>query len=96
LRVGLKKTIFSSRWWWCYPASSEGCRCGETPRKRNSLATAQGLDQRSKMEEVVLKMAHGRCETILKKMTWILQLMTASTARRRNQRVSKYDPNHLI
>jgi len=37
-----------------------GWRRGGTPRRTNSRATPQGLDQRSKMEEVVLKMARQR------------------------------------
>jgi len=40
-------------WWWCYPTPSERWGHGETPRRPNSRATPQGLDQRSKMEEVV-------------------------------------------
>jgi len=39
------------------PAPSEGWGRGETPRKPNSRAMPHGLDQRSKIEEVVLKMA---------------------------------------
>jgi len=40
--------------------ASEGWSCGETPRRPNSRATPQGLDQRSKIEEVVPKMARQR------------------------------------
>jgi len=40
-----------------YPTLSEGWRRGGTPRRPNSLATPQGQYQRSKMEEVLLKMA---------------------------------------
>jgi len=49
-----------ARWWWCYPTPSEGWGRGETPRRLNSQVTPQDLDQRSKMEEVVLKMAPWR------------------------------------
>jgi len=39
---------------------SEGWGRGGTQRRPNSRATPQGLNQRSKMEEVVLKMARRR------------------------------------
>jgi len=38
-----------SCWWWYYSISSEGWGRGGTPRRPNSRATPQGLDQRSKM-----------------------------------------------
>jgi len=38
--------------WWYYPIPSEGWGCGGTPQRPNSRATPQGLEQRSKMEEV--------------------------------------------
>jgi len=41
------------RWWWCYPTPSEGWGREETTRRPKSRATPQGLDQRSKMEEVI-------------------------------------------
>jgi len=47
-------------WWLYYPTPSEGWGRGETPRRPNSRATPQGLDQMSKMEEVVPKMARRR------------------------------------
>jgi len=47
-------------WWWCYPTPSEGWGRGGTLRRLKSRATPQGLDQRSKMEEVVPKMARRR------------------------------------
>jgi len=47
-------------WWWCYPTPSEGWGRGGTPRRLNIRATPQGLDQRSKMEEVVPNMARRR------------------------------------
>jgi len=43
--------IPSEGWWW---------ERGGTPRKSNSLAMPQGLDQSSKMEEVVPKMARWK------------------------------------
>jgi len=46
--------------WWCYPTPSEWCGCGGTPRRPNSRATPQDLDQRSKLEDVVPKLAHRR------------------------------------
>jgi len=39
--------------WCCYPTPSEGWRRGGTLRRPNSRATAQDLDQRSKMEVVL-------------------------------------------
>jgi len=42
------------------PDPLRGMGRGGTPGKSNSLATPQGLDQRSRMEEVVAKMAHRR------------------------------------
>jgi len=39
-------------WWWCYPTPSEGWKRGGTPWRPNSRATPQGLDHRSKMDEV--------------------------------------------
>jgi len=42
-------------WWWCYPTGR-----GETPRRPNSRGTPQGMDQKSKMEEVVPKIARRR------------------------------------
>jgi len=59
---------FFKIWWWCYPIVSvsgtfEGWRIGGrggTPRKPNSRAILQGLDQKSKMEEAVSKMAGRR------------------------------------
>jgi len=47
-------------WWWCYPTLSEGWGRRGPPRRPNSRATPQGLEQRSKMEEVVPKMARRR------------------------------------
>jgi len=47
-------------WWWCYPIPSEGWGHGRIPRRPDSRATPQGLDQRSKMEEVVPTMARPR------------------------------------
>jgi len=44
-------------YWWYYPSPSEGWERGGTPRRPNSLATPRGMDQRSKMKEVVPKMA---------------------------------------
>jgi len=56
-------------WWWCYPNPSERWGHGGTPRRPNSQATPQGLDQRSKMEKVVPKMARQlRCWTIQEEM----------------------------
>jgi len=44
------KPNYKAWWsWWCYPTSSGH---GGTPRRPNSQATTQGLDQRSKMKEV--------------------------------------------
>jgi len=40
-------------WWWCYPTPSEGLGRGGTPRRPNSRATPQGLDQRSKNKSLV-------------------------------------------
>jgi len=37
----------------CYPTSSERWERGGTPRRPSCRATPHGLDQRSKMEEVV-------------------------------------------
>jgi len=48
------------RWRWCYPTPSEGWERGGTPRRPSSRATPQGLNQRSKMEEVVPMMARRR------------------------------------
>jgi len=48
------------RGWWCYPIPSEGWGCGGTPRRPNSRAMPKGLDQSSKMEEVVPKVARRR------------------------------------
>jgi len=42
-------------WWWCYSTPSDGWGRRGTPRTPNSWATPQGLNQRSKMEEVVPK-----------------------------------------
>jgi len=47
----------SQKGWWCYPTPSDRWRREGTPRRPNSRATPQGLDQRSKIEEVVPKMA---------------------------------------
>jgi len=47
-------------WWWCYPTPSDGWGCGGAPRRPSSPATPQGLDQWSKMEEVVPKMVRRR------------------------------------
>jgi len=44
------------------PDSSEGWGHGGTLRISNSRATSQGLDQRSKMEKVVPKMARRRAQ----------------------------------
>jgi len=52
-----------NRWskrWWCYPTPSEGWGREGTLLRSNSRAMPQGLDQRSKMEEVVPKMARRR------------------------------------
>jgi len=47
-------------WWkWCYSTPSERCGHEGTPWRPNSRATPQGLGQRSKIEEVVPKMASG-------------------------------------
>jgi len=45
--------LYQCWWWWCYPTPSEGWGRGGTPRRPNSRAIPQGLDQRSKMEEVM-------------------------------------------
>jgi len=37
-------------YWWCYPTPSEGWGRGGTPRRPNSRATPQGLDQSSKIK----------------------------------------------
>jgi len=42
------------------PDPFRGMGHGETPRRPNSRGTPQGLDQRSKMKEVVPKMARRR------------------------------------
>jgi len=39
----LKRVWF---WWWCYQTPYEGWRSGGTPRKPNSQAKSQGLDQK--------------------------------------------------
>jgi len=61
----------------------------EIRAQRNSTETqqpghAQGLDQRSKMEEVVTKMTAGEAwmRAIQKEVSQILQFMTAGAARR--------------
>ena len=41
---------FGIWWWWYYPTPSEGWVRGGTPRRPNSWATPQGLDQRSRIE----------------------------------------------
>jgi len=53
------KTANWSDWWWYYPTPSEEWGRGGTPRRPNSRATPQGLDQRSKME-VVPKIARRK------------------------------------
>jgi len=58
--VSLLFSVFQLRWWWCYPTPSAEWECRGTPRKPNSRASPQGLDQRSKMDEVVPKMARRR------------------------------------
>jgi len=42
------------------PDPFRGLGCGGTPQRPNSRATPQGLDQRSKMKEVVRKIARRR------------------------------------
>jgi len=37
---------------WCYPTPFKGWRSGRIPRRPNSWATPQGLDQRSKNRRV--------------------------------------------
>jgi len=45
--------INATWWWWCYPTPSEGWERRGIPRRLNSRAATQDLEQRSKMEEVV-------------------------------------------
>jgi len=59
LTLGILKGT-EETWWWCHPTPSEGWGRRGTPLRRNSWATPQGLDQKSKMEEVVPKMARRR------------------------------------
>jgi len=47
-------------WWWRYPTPSEVWDRGETPRKPNNRDTPQNRNQRSKIEDVVPKMARWR------------------------------------
>jgi len=44
--------------WCCYPAPSEEWGCGGTHRDPTVEPPSQGLDQRSKMKELVPNMAH--------------------------------------
>jgi len=54
------KVPWETWWWWCYLTTFEGWRRGGTPRRSNSWATPQDLDQRSKMKELMPKMACRR------------------------------------
>jgi len=45
---------------WYYWTPSEEWGHGGTPRRPDSQATPQGLDHRSKIEEVLLKIAHRK------------------------------------
>jgi len=67
IRVALLYLFFESwncwllrRWWWCYPNYSEGWRHGGIPRRPNSRATPQDLDQKLKWKITVPKMARQR------------------------------------
>jgi len=60
-----------TRWWWCYPTPFEVWGRGGTPRVPNSRATPQGLDQRSKMEAVVSKMACRRGSDTGQSRRWV-------------------------
>jgi len=42
----------SFTWWWCYPTLSERRWRGGTPRRPNSGATLQGLDQNGSCTDV--------------------------------------------
>jgi len=65
------RTLTISSWWSCYPTPSEGWGHRETLQKPISWTTPQGSDHRSKMEEVVPKMARRklRCRAIQKEVS---------------------------
>jgi len=73
-RIGVQHTW----WWWCYPTSSEGWGRGGTPRRPNSRATPQGLDQKSKMEEVVPERLG--CGSVEEEVSQIPQRVSAGAA----------------